>query len=264
MRSRLSLQLGAGGSSDASISTLFANGEKGAWYDPSDFVTMFQDSAGTIPVTDFNQPVGKILDKSGNGFHLTQSTATSKPILKKDASGNSFLEFDGADDFLTCASFNMSSRDDLSIFACSAKYAEASAGIIVELSDAMGLNNGTFGVFYPTAPAAYNVSGGSKGTVSVFPAKTGILPSTTPRSIIFLADISAPSAGIRVDDLSEASSAASQGTGNYGNYSIYVGRRAGTSLPFYGSIYSLIIRNKLSTELEIADAKTYIKQKGGI
>ena len=43
---------------------LFAAGEQGAWYDPSDFSTMFQDSAGTTPVTAVEQPVGLILDKS--------------------------------------------------------------------------------------------------------------------------------------------------------------------------------------------------------
>jgi hypothetical protein len=36
----------------------------GAWYDPSDLTTLFQDSAGTTPVTAVEQPVGLILDKS--------------------------------------------------------------------------------------------------------------------------------------------------------------------------------------------------------
>jgi len=42
---------------------LFANGEQGAWYDPSDMSTMFQDSGGTTPVTASGQPVGLMLDK---------------------------------------------------------------------------------------------------------------------------------------------------------------------------------------------------------
>jgi hypothetical protein len=44
--------------------SLFAAGEQGAWYDPSDFSTLFQDSAGTTPVTAVEQPVGLMLDKS--------------------------------------------------------------------------------------------------------------------------------------------------------------------------------------------------------
>lgn len=49
---------------------LFAAGEVGAWYDPSDLTTMFVDRAGSTPVlpvgTVADQPVGLILDKSKN------------------------------------------------------------------------------------------------------------------------------------------------------------------------------------------------------
>lgn len=43
---------------------LFAAGEQGAWYDPSYLSTLYQDSAGTTPVTALGQPVGLMLDKS--------------------------------------------------------------------------------------------------------------------------------------------------------------------------------------------------------
>jgi hypothetical protein len=61
--------------------SLFSAGELGAWYDPSDFSTMFQDSAGTTPVTAVEQPVGRILDKSGRGNTATQATSASRPVL---------------------------------------------------------------------------------------------------------------------------------------------------------------------------------------
>jgi hypothetical protein len=48
----------------AAIRALFANNEKGVWYDPSDFSAMFQDSTGITPVTAVGQPVGLLLDKS--------------------------------------------------------------------------------------------------------------------------------------------------------------------------------------------------------
>lgn len=57
-------RLGRPADPDAAIKALFAAGEQGAWYDPSDLSTMFQDSAGTTPVTADGQPVGLILDKS--------------------------------------------------------------------------------------------------------------------------------------------------------------------------------------------------------
>lgn len=63
-------------------SSLFSGGERGAWYDPSDLSSMFQDSAGTTPVTAVEQPVGRINDKSGNNNHATQATAASRPVLR--------------------------------------------------------------------------------------------------------------------------------------------------------------------------------------
>jgi len=47
-----------------SPASLFASGEEGAWYDPSDLTTLYQDAAGTTPVTGTGQPVGLMLDKS--------------------------------------------------------------------------------------------------------------------------------------------------------------------------------------------------------
>ena len=46
------------------VQGLFSKDEQGGWYDPSDRATMFQDAAGTTPVTAVEQPVGLVLDKS--------------------------------------------------------------------------------------------------------------------------------------------------------------------------------------------------------
>lgn len=70
-----------------------------AWYDPSDLSTMFQDTAGTTPITADGQAVARINDKSGNGNHLMQSTAGQRPLYKTSG-GKSWLLFDGSDDFL--------------------------------------------------------------------------------------------------------------------------------------------------------------------
>ena len=45
-----------------SPTSLFANGEQGWVYDPSNLSTLFQDAAGTTPVTAMEQPVGLQLD----------------------------------------------------------------------------------------------------------------------------------------------------------------------------------------------------------
>jgi len=75
------LSLGARAVGGFSPAALFSAGEQGAWYDPSDFSTMFQDDAGVTPVTSVGQSVGRINDKSGRGNHATQPTAASRPVL---------------------------------------------------------------------------------------------------------------------------------------------------------------------------------------
>jgi len=78
-------------------SLLFSASQRGAYYDISDMSTLFQDSAGTTPVTATTQPVAKVLDKSGNGYHVTQSNSTSqRPTLQIDGGGNYYLQFSGA------------------------------------------------------------------------------------------------------------------------------------------------------------------------
>lgn len=55
---------GAGGGAAFSPASLFANGEQGAWYDPSDFSTMFDTVYAQNAITAPTQSVGFMLDKS--------------------------------------------------------------------------------------------------------------------------------------------------------------------------------------------------------
>ena len=72
---------------------LFLSSEKGAWFDANDLSTLFQDSAGTTPVTAVGQKVGKWLDKSGNGNHASQSNAALRPTYQIDNEGNPNVTF---------------------------------------------------------------------------------------------------------------------------------------------------------------------------
>lgn len=72
---------------------LFTDGEIGAWYDPTDITSLFQDSAGTTPVAAADDPVGMARDKSGLGNHATQATAGNRLVYKQNLyNGRSGLE----------------------------------------------------------------------------------------------------------------------------------------------------------------------------
>ena len=71
------------------IKSLFSLGEQGFAYDPNDLTTLYQDAAGTIPVTAgtipvtaAGQPVGLMKDKSGRNNHAYQTTSAARPLLQ--------------------------------------------------------------------------------------------------------------------------------------------------------------------------------------
>jgi hypothetical protein len=64
LRSSPSFGLSRSGQLTAIIQSLFWDGSQGWWYDDNDTTTLFQDSAGTTPVTAVEQFVGLQLDKS--------------------------------------------------------------------------------------------------------------------------------------------------------------------------------------------------------
>lgn len=81
----------------AAVRAMFSAGEQGWWYDPSNFSTLFQDSAGTTPVTAMEQPVGLQLDLSkglvlGSALSITRWTNyASLPYETLTTSGASII-----------------------------------------------------------------------------------------------------------------------------------------------------------------------------
>ena len=245
------------GSRGFSPAALFASGEEGAWYDPSDLSTLFEED-GTTPAS-VNGPVGKILDKSGNGNHLIQTTETKCPTLKL-ASGLYYLEFDGVDDGLQSAAVDFTGTNTMSVFSGARKEADEVA-VVAELSNNVGGSNGAFRI----ASISSNVwRYTSKGTSGVNANATGYTPPVTS-VLTGLSDITNDVNTIRVDGVEKASPTANQGDGPYGNWPLNLGaRNSGALLQLDGRVYGLIVRGALSNASEIASTESYIAGKTGV
>ncbi|MBB76627.1 MAG: hypothetical protein CMJ75_19140 [Planctomycetaceae bacterium] len=87
-----------------------------ALYDFSDLSTLFQDSAGTIPVTAHGQRVGRVVDKSGNGLHLT--TSDSRRPEYREVHGKRWLYLNGVDQDMDV---NMPQIDEELVIAAGAR-----------------------------------------------------------------------------------------------------------------------------------------------
>ena len=64
---------------------LFSGGEDGGWWEPADTATVFQERTGASATTaaGVGDPVGTILDKSGNGFHMIANSDLARPTLEQ-------------------------------------------------------------------------------------------------------------------------------------------------------------------------------------
>ena len=368
--------------------TLFSAGQQGAFYDPSDLTTLFQDSAGITPVTAAGQTVGLMLDKSkglvlgselvtngnfsagstgwtvvpswaitsqqavatatssslyggsvtsvsgrwyrvefdvvsytsgdlyitvggnysGNpmltgsamaagrktmyilgganttrgvefyggtitctidnisvrelaGNHAYQSTSASRPLLQQ-ASGLSYLDFDGSNDSLLTSSVNFTGTDKMTVWTGLLKSSDTAQRVVAELSATIASNNGAFLLSAPNSAAAnYNFS--SKGTTQV---DNTVTTYTAPNTAVLTgqADIAAPSNIIRVNGAQAGSVSTTQGTGNFGNYPLYIGRRNNATLPFNGRLYGLIVLGAAASPWQVFAVEQYMAQKTGI
>jgi hypothetical protein len=171
-----------------------------------------------------------------------------------------YLAFDGTDDSLATASIT-SGADKAQMFAGIRKTSDAALAIIAELSATIASNAGSFALTAPNSAAAnYNFS--SKGTTQT---DNTVTTYTSPLTSVLsgVADIAGASNLIRVNGAQVGSVLTTQGTGNYLAYPIYIGRRGGTSNPFTGRIYSLILRFSAAnlSDAQIASTETWVNGK---
>lgn len=249
------------GSQDAIILAMFASGVQGAWYDPSDFSTLFQDAAGTIPVTATGQPVGKILDKSGFENHLTQATEANRPLLQQDDLGYYYLDYDGVNDILS-ASVDFSATDKMTV-AASFKTAVATDYTVLSfgamLSEAGSFDLGTFSggaILYRTGTTPFGARAGATMGASTF---------TLSATIDFAGDTHAEeNPALRVNGAQYALTdygSADTGASNFGNHTLGLGGGYGI---FDGRIYGAMVFDRVLDVNQLEIVERFLNRKSGL
>lgn len=241
---------------------LFGVGDAGLWFDPSDRLSLFQDTGGTIPVTATGQAVARVNDKSGNGTHATQPISAARPIYRLDSGGRAYLEFDGVDDFLVTATVTPAA-DKTQLIAGVRKLTTAGYQTLCELSTDAGGFSGTLSML-ATSPGDGNLGYiFSKGSVGQ--AALAAHPPGANSVLTGLGDISGDSLVLRIDGVQAAQASGDQGSGTYQPYPVYVGMRAGNSIPFNGRLYGLMLRFGPSLSApDLALAETFMGKKIGM
>lgn len=241
----------AGSSSRDPIAALFASGEEGAWYDPSDLSTMFTTSAGST-LASVDGPVGRIEDKSGNANHATQATAAARPTLRQTAGGLYYLEFDGVDDQLLFA-VGLTGNTALTNHVAAAKKGTQTGRRAFLVLGAGGIRQGVDSGYGATADK-YNFSIGGvadlTGSVANFPGT--VLQTATKNSA---RDYVYRENGAQQAAVTDTANLSLTDTAQLG------ARYAAIS---QGDIYGAVVRGALSTASEIAAAEAWLAAKSGV
>ena len=155
-----------------------------------------------------------------------------------------YLSFDGVDDFMVTPTITPNA-DKVQVFAGVRKLSDAANGVLLELSANRSANSGTFSLLAPGGFTAGSEKYAfvSRGTVDSNANTTSSAFNSPVTDVLSgLGDISGDRATLRIDGTQVAQSTDDQGTGNFLAYPLYIGRRGGTSLPFNGQLFSLIVR----------------------
>jgi hypothetical protein len=234
-----------------------------AWYDPSDISVLYQNSTLTTPVTALNDPIGGVRDKSGKNNNALQATSASRPLWKQDGNGCYNALLDGVDDSWATAAIDFSASNKIAVFAAVRKLSDAAVGALVEFSATPASNNGSFNILAPRlAPSGGPYSFLSKGTVAADAISINAAFAAPNTAVLTgIGDIANDISILRINGAQSASVVTDQGTGNFGNYPLNIGRRNGATLPLNGQIYQLFIVQGAVTAAEIAAAEAYCNSK---
>ena len=220
-------------------------------------VMRFQAGSGVTASLSLSSVVVKEL--AGN--HAYQSVSASRPILQRNATtGAYYLAFDGVDDFLQTNNIDFTATDKVSLFAGVRKLSDATFGAI--LSSLGG--NGTFEMYHPSAAGSNNyVLSASGSTGATYIIANGYV---APHSSVLSAkiDIGLDLRSLSVNGTKFQNSTVNLGTGSFGSYPLFIGRRGGTALPYNGHIYGLIGIGRLTTDVETATLEKLIAKNTGV
>jgi lysophospholipase L1-like esterase len=256
---------GVGGGAAWSPLIFFSGGEQGGWYDPSDLSTLFQDAAGTTPVTAAGQTVKRWNDKSGRGNHMSNAAATW--TYQVDAAGKPYVQTDGT------TRLNLVSGTTLAWGAGTAtivvSYKPTTAG---QSRTIVGFGNvsNTVGTWsfesISGGPLVYRRGSGSFG------GNSSASVSTTTTTFCATIDLSGTTHATetenwRVNGSSPALTnygATDTGTGNFGSNDLRIAGGGTNPSSFWsGRIYQIIVSAKKATLAELQLAETYSGDKAG-
>lgn len=175
-----------------------------------------------------------------------------------------YLAANGTNTWMQTNSIDFSSTDKVTVFAGVRKLSDAATGVLAELGGDSFSTNGAFGLFAPAGGGSFSYRVQARGTNTQAAGASAFAPSPDTAVIATYAGIAAGLVTLQRNGASVGSTVGSLGAGNYGNYPLYLFRRAGTSLPLNGNFYGLLIRGALTSDAQTIAMERWLAQKIGV
>jgi hypothetical protein len=173
----------------------------------------------------------------------------------------------GTASMVTASTIDCTNTNKMTVFAGVRKLSDASAQSLIQFGT-ISLSPGSFELLANNAGAVQAYSGGSTpayGVLSIVSSPNFIAPTSFVATV--KANIGAPSLYFSIKNQGyslSGTSVQSQGTGNYGNRSMYIGARADGSLSFIGYIYQSLGCGTLLSDYATKRIEQWTAYKMGI
>jgi hypothetical protein len=174
-----------------------------------------------------------------------------------------YLQFDGLSWSMGTNSIDFSAGDKMTIWAGVRKIGTSQA-FVAEFSADLTTNAGGFSMLAPTFTASGAYELGSSGTSFALAQTANSYLSPITNVLTGISDISGDVATLRVNGVQAATSSSNQGSGNYGNYPLFIGARNNAGFFFNGWMYSLTVRGAQSSASEISAMESWVAGKTGV
>jgi hypothetical protein len=248
----------------------FMKGRAGAFYTPDNPNTLRSSrTSGAFGGLSASSLVGTMLDVSRGatstsdpGCHQVAPSDAARPVLEAFAgTGPLSARFNGTDRSMgSLTTLDLTSTDEVTVIAAVRSLADGANQVIAELSASVSTNNGAWRLLR-TSVNAYSFD--SKGT-TLRTAVTDAFGQPDTALLIARAKISDLRTAIARNRAAETLTSANQGTGNYGNFGVFLGARDNASLRFNSQLGRLAIIGGALTAEELSIATGLVAAPYGL
>jgi hypothetical protein len=199
-----------------------------------------------------------------------QRVSTLYDVTEAGVPSCSYLFFDGGSDSMATGNIDFTATDKMTVFAGVRKNSDA-ASMLLEMSVSSSSNARSFYIYNDSNTRIESSLNNGSG---IFAYQSSSVAAPTSRVLTTAYDIAGATRDTEITQLRLngaqdravlAGGAFVDGTGNFGNYPLYLGfRSSGATLYFNGNLFGLVVRGAASTTAQITATEAWLAPKTGV